>query len=1096
MPNQSRKAESFFVGRQEQIKRFNDRFSKSLNDSYPLSIFNIWGIEGVGKSTLVRHIVKNTDASFQVSWASLPEETGEVYVSDVPSMLQYVAEELAPLDWKFKDFQRSFADWLAGPNRQMASNSGLDIAADFTSAIDPWLGLGVKTVGKAVTGLATQRKEISRRQHWTQDPIGSLTRIFTSALVEQCQKRKLGIIIDDYDDKRVWLEKWLIHWTNELSKNEKLGLTLVLITHRSLAESSAWASHTGLFSIPISPFTPQETQVYCDKNEITGNPELLIELHEKTTGLPLYLSTTIGKPLTEIPNFSEESIKKYLSQVDDPEIRLMMVQGAIPRFFDLDVLTALFGADKAKRLFYQLTEMRFVRRQNHKDRGPKWVYHNAVRYQFLRHCKEASQKEWAELHCKLGDYYEARLFKTHPEASAQGSADSTDFAEMIYHHCCQNYPLHFVTGVEAIWQSLARIWDINPPALMALSQAERDTNIPIRDRWGKKILDRSANGEVLTGDDLVSYVMKNIHLCQEIRSIPGIDKAVMASTCAREGLFYSALATVAEALEIYTTIGVPDARVIKAVERDELVQKALELHQQAIFFDPLNAEYHAWLGSQYKDVNDFSKALDEIKQAHQLDPENWEYFFLLGDCYRAAGNKADAIIWLEKGMQFNQNLDAFYACLGNVHADNGELDQAIAYLRQAVEKKPDNSLYYAQLGNYFRETGKLSEAVECFSAGINFVADNVVSLLTMYQMRAMTYYDMNLMDKALSDFAYMLEVAPDYFLVHQSRGAIFYQMEKYQEAIDEFDIIVKAKTAGFIEYALRGKSHYMLGNYPLAIQDLSRAVDLDPNDVEKLVLLGKSYKEIPSYKKALEMFGRVLKIDPKNREALLYRGIIYSMEEFGLYQKAVDDFTVILEDMPNHEEALFYKCDSNFHLGNWEQVIADSSTAIALGSTNPSFFSIRGPALFYTERYSEAILDLTKAIELDPPGLVYQYLRAFCYHKTGNHVRAITDFLNLNDSQFQNILVYICRGKSYQELGMHAEAIADFTSAIDQTDSGSVRIDMHIARGRSYSALGELALANMDSFFAASILSKETGMSLNEILNQVKNGENRLPDTN
>lgn len=88
-------------------------------------------------------------------------------------------------------------------------------------------------------------------------------------------------------------------------------------------------------------------------------------------------------------------VEYFLQSIEDPKRRQLILDAAIPRYLNKDILAQLTDEDE---LINWLTAMPFVEKQS-----DNWVYHDVVRAKILDYIPVTSS-QWA-LHGKLADYY-------------------------------------------------------------------------------------------------------------------------------------------------------------------------------------------------------------------------------------------------------------------------------------------------------------------------------------------------------------------------------------------------------------------------------------------------------------------------------------------------------------------------------------------------------------------------------------------------------------------------------------------------------------------------------------------------------------------
>lgn len=1068
-PNSENTQRKFF-GRQMECERFVLRLSQPLDAQHCLSVINLWGVEGVGRTRLLDQFALAAAQQPNTAWVDLEGQ-------DVPSLFTWLVTDLEKLGWRFAEFKK----WSANLPSQLLMRNVPELLGAGVGMFNAPAGKLMEAGGKTLLA-AFDRKSLLLNEQLKRNPVQSLNVALTPALISQSQTRKLILAVDDYEERRAWLEPFLPNWLRDLSEYPQLGLTVILVTRRELQESVDWAGLPGMVSMPLRAFSLAETMQYCQQYSLSEDVDLQKALHEAAGGLPLYI-TTVGRPLERVPDFSEESYNKFLGQVNDSQTRWLMAQAALPRFFDLDVLAVLFGSEKAGSLFEPITQLSFTRRQDIGGRRP-WIYHSSVRQQFLQYVRKASKKEWQDIHGRLADYYEQQHQQLHAQKTELAQDEYPLLAEAIYHSACQDMTGNLIQVIQWIIPTLLSKWEANP-CIRALAAAEQDCQVPAQARWGEKILESLKSPEIRSMSDLMIMLETGVQLCQQLLQLDGLDRDSRARLYERQGLFYLTLSSLPKLFDGFKRMGIQTPQDRKDADPSLAGQRALEAFQQAIALDPSNLDYRAALGYQYINNGDYKKAIEEIKKTVELEPSNVERIKQLGDCYKVAGNIPNAIACYKYALKADDKVAGVHAALGEVYAEQRDFQAAIDSFSRASELEQTLPLPYYQMGVCQHAAGDLAGAIQSLSKCLEFVENGSIEQAASLFVRGMCYFQLESMQKsALDDLWQVVKFSPNFFEARTMIGMILFSLDLYEETIAEMDVVIQAKAAGYQDYLMRGEAYYFTQQYALAIHDLKKVIDLDPNTPLPYPTLGECYYHCRKYKQALGMFEHVLAAEPNDLTALFYRGKIYLELEHS--EQALQDFSALLTLEPHYQAALQNRSIAYMNLGRHAQALADINTLVTLNPGDPIYLFQRGMCYFQAERHPEAIADLTVAIEQIPDcSSSYYHIRAQSYQSIGQHLKAIEDFTSAARLDLLNHLIFFRRGLSYQAVNEHERAVRDFTGAIALAEDQE---EIYLARAASYAALGSKKPAEDDTAQTVSLLAKRLNISEDEVLKKLRQG--------
>jgi adenylate cyclase len=143
----------------------------------------------------------------------------------------------------------------------------------------------------------------------------------------------------------------------------------------------------------------------------------------------------------------------------------------------------------------------------------------------------------------------------------------------------------------------------------------------------------------------------------------------------------------------------------------QVLQRAEELAQTAMTFDPFLPGPHALLGQIYLQKLEHDQAIVEGKRAIALDP-NWAdgYVWLAG-ILRWSGQAEEAFASVKKAMRLNPRYPALYQIvLGTVYCQIGRYENAIAVHKEALTRNPNLLTSHNCLAACYSMAGRDEEA--------------------------------------------------------------------------------------------------------------------------------------------------------------------------------------------------------------------------------------------------------------------------------------------------------------------------------------------------------------------------------------------------
>ena len=159
----------------------------------------------------------------------------------------------------------------------------------------------------------------------------------------------------------------------------------------------------------------------------------------------------------------------------------------------------------------------------------------------------------------------------------------------------------------------------------------------------------------------------------------------------------------------------------------------------------------------------------------------------------------------------------------------------------------------------------------------------------------------------------------------------------------------------------------------------------------------------------------------------------------------------IESETPSTSWGFFNRACRYIEKGNYQEAIADLSSAIELKPDFALSYNNRGTAYGKSGNHEAAIADFSKAIKLQPDYAEAYYNRGTAYGKSGNHEAAIADFSKAIELKPDFAGAYNNRGAAFDSSDNYQAAIADYNKAIELDPD---YVSAYYNRGNAYSNAG------------------------------------------
>lgn len=463
-----------FVGRKEQLQRFERNLELGPDSDEFLNIFNVFGQGGVGKTYLV---TRYREMAEKAGYLTAFVDTEDRRLFEVTATMNAIANALTQKDAPFKRFAKRYKDYLQekgklenDPDRPKGTlgkliSTSIKLGAKASAEFVPGGGivreyLPVDTVAEVAgewANFAWQKLGNKDEVELVLQPLQVLTPLWIEDLYDYADKQNLALFFDTYETANPELDQWLYELLNGQFGDIPDNI-LFIISGREALDPTCWNTFREYTEkISLEPFTEAEAREYLEQKGISSKSS--IEAILSISGrLPVYLSLLAeGDPIStdNLADPNEKVVDRFLNHIQEPLKRQLALRAALPRKLNKDVVTCLLPQSSeadAFALFEWLKKRPFVQ-----QRGGHWAYHPTVRETMLRYQKAFSESDWEALHSKLAQFYQNRIEHMQLEDRIDQLTDEQCFAyhiEKCYHQLCENYNNAIPIGVRGFVTTL------------------------------------------------------------------------------------------------------------------------------------------------------------------------------------------------------------------------------------------------------------------------------------------------------------------------------------------------------------------------------------------------------------------------------------------------------------------------------------------------------------------------------------------------------------------------------------------------------------------------------------------------------------------
>ncbi len=819
---QSTDAKGIFIARANELLFFIHHILEPEEPTY--NIISISGQGGVGKSTLMNRIMKETHAiNFRDYCMTAKVDERQTTPANV---MEHFAAQLRGAGQPLKKFEEALAEYKESSRRiqgefeeeqEVIVREAVDIAGTVAEDI-PIVGGLVHKGANTITELLIDKAQKYQRIKDTinlEDPIGFLTRAFARDLNQITEMqvgvgpqwvkrhRRVLLFFDTFEQLAIVAVPWMLDYFLEADINP--NVVLVVAGRNSIENSTPddpkrwlpYLDNEDIYLMALQSFTEKETSTYLEKRGIT-DPVKINQIWLMSRGLPLYLGLLTSNPEGNVDPTADvvENFLRWIPRHEQLKRRLALDASLFSLPFNQDDLAAFTYLEHTTSEVYQwLIDQPFVR-SNPED--GRHSYHDLAQEMFSRHLNQRSPKEWYATRQMIANYYQQRIESL--EAEGGKEVYKTD---------------EWLDLTLALAQQLLSLSD-EASRKMAITQIllsyEHANELEKIARVLRNFSEGNENLQVPTkGMRIIELLLQCIEADLENHDqelLPIINSLLehMMLSFSTEALAY-----------LYRRRG----RTYRVLEQYE---RALTDFDKALELVIDYARAYTGRGETYRLLKDYEKAIADFTQAIELDPsDDWSYASR-AQVYNSLKDYQRAIADFSKAIKLDPKYKWAYNNRGLAYYDLKDYERAILDFTHAIELDPQYTWAYANRGLTYRHLEDYERAIQDYSRAIELDPQYVWA----YDNRGDVYRDLKDYEHAIQDFSRAIELDSQYVHAYNGRGLTYRDLKDYERAIQDFSRAIELDSQyAYAYYNGRGLTYRDLKDYERAIQDFSRAIELD-----------------------------------------------------------------------------------------------------------------------------------------------------------------------------------------------------------------------------------------------------------------------------
>ena len=872
-----------FVGRESWLALFRDNLALPADDGSRKFVFAIHGDGGVGKTFLLKRMVK---LSAESGWlTAVTDETAY----DVLEVMAAVSGQLNRQGVRLKRFEQRYDRYRKRQHELEAGSSSGNDAASLVTQTVVRMGVGAARTlpgGGAVTEFIDPRAAaestdilraaIAKKLRSRDDvrlvlsPIEELTPVFVEGL-KQLDK-PVALFFDTYERTSSFLDRWLRNILSDMYGPLPVNL-MITVAGRSALDSSKWSAYLKIIQdVPLMPFTDMEVRQLLAVERVTDEHVVSMILKE-SGGLPLAVAMLAENQPGSGWTPSEVSatvVERFLQWEDDPARREIALAAALPRRIDEDVLAVLANPASAPGLYDWLVGQPFVTLSD-----GRCQYHDVVREPMIRLTRGRSPQRWRQLHNTLADSYQRwrEQLSLSEETGWSDSSWQRYMMEEMYHRLCADPGAALPDAIDAAVEACRREVTVARRWADMVAQAGRDADAASVLGLGRSVQD------ALSADE-----GGEIRFLDEILQESRLSVAARANAHRERGRQYRLAGRYEQALVDFDRAIDAKPQYSEALSgRGETYrlmgryEEALADFDRAIDLEPEDEWTIASRGETYQSMDRYEEALADFSRAIDLDPEYAWAIVARGETYQSMDRYEEALADFSRAIDLDPEYAWAIASRGETYQSMDRYEEALADFSRAIDLDPEIAYYIAIRGEMYRLMDRHEEALADFDRAIDLDSEYAWAI----GRRGHTYRALGNYDAALADFSRAIDLDPEIAYYIAIRGETNRLMDRHEEALADFDRAIDLDSEYAWAIGSRGQTYRALGNNDAALADFDRALSLDSEMAWVIAERGRTHRAVGHHAQAAADFNRAVELDPLDLNYQMERALTHGIDHTG-----------------------------------------------------------------------------------------------------------------------------------------------------------------------------------------------------------------------
>lgn len=302
---------------------------------------------------------------------------------------------------------------------------------------------------------------------------------------------------------------------------------------------------------------------------------------------------------------------------------------------------------------------------------------------------------------------------------------------------------------------------------------------------------------------------------------------------------------------------------------NENVDLALQIIDNELETDSLNAELYFYQGLSYRTANRVFESIASFNSAIQIDSLNADYHYYLGRSYLDMNSLYDSKLALEKTI----DIDSTHLQAGNrlakLYERDGNIEEALKIYYRHNLLDSSNYVYDKNIAKLYEALGFVNFAIGSYERAYrkeNKDVDLVVKLSNAYYNYGMGGGDSLKIVYVIKAFDFLEtaeKILSDNPEIYKAMGIWYFNEKYYEDCLKTFSLVDESRL-DHSNYRILGVASYYRNEFNDAIKYLEKYIEKVDDNFQVFYFLGVAYRENMRYEESIGAFDRGLAIQTPN----------------------------------------------------------------------------------------------------------------------------------------------------------------------------------------------------------------------------------------